>query len=301
MRYSPPKGIFPPIVTPLDENERLDVEGFERQLAHLLDAGVHGIYLLGSSGEWVSLRESVRREVVRTARRLVGDRVPLICCVMDTSTERVLDNIAWVADEGISAVATTPPFYYTPFSNDDLLAFFERVAQGCALSLFLYNIPGTTKVMIPAEVVARLADVENIVGIKDSSGNWIHTIELLDRVGEREDFAVFLGSHVLAGGAMLFGARGAVMSLANIDPATCVALYDAAMRRDVDEVHRCQRRLLHLGEIYRYGQPVPCMKTALALMGICKERATHPLMPVDARGREAIATVLRSLNLLTEP
>jgi 4-hydroxy-tetrahydrodipicolinate synthase len=299
VRFQPPKGVFPPIVTPLDERERLDVPSFERQLNRLLDAGVHGIYLLGSSGEWVTLRESVRRDVVQTARRLVGDRVPIICCVMDTSTERVLDNIAWVADEGVNAVATTPPFYYLPFANDDIVAFFEKVADGCDLPLFIYNIPSTTKVMIPPDVVAKLADVDNIVGIKDSSGNWIQAIELLDRLGKREDFAVFLGSHVLAGGAMLFGARGAVMSLANLDPTTCVALYDAAMRRDVNAVHRCQTRLLRLGAIYRHGREIPCIKTALALMNVCGERATHPLMPVDAHGREAIAAILRSLDLIT--
>lgn len=292
-------GIFPPIVTPLDEKERLDVEGFERQLNRLLKAGVHGIYLLGSSGEGVTLRESVRREVVRVASRFVGGRVPVICGVMDTSTERVLENISQVVDAGVDAVAVTPPFYYSPFSNDDLLAFFKRLAEASPVPIFLYNIPATTKVFIPPEIVEKLADVGNIVGIKDSTGSWIQAMELLDRVGEREDFAVFLGSHVLAGGAMLFGARGAVMSLANLDPGTCVALYNAAMRRDVDAVYSYQRRLLHLGAIYRYGREVPCLKTALALMNVCREYATHPLMPLDATGREAITTILRSLNLLT--
>lgn len=296
----PFRGIFPPIVTPLDEKERLDVEGFERQLNRLLEAGVHGIYLLGSSGEGVTLRESVRREVVQVARRLVGGRVPIICGVMNTSTERVLDNIAQVADEGVDAVAATPPFYYPPFSNADLVAFFERLAEASPVPLFLYNIPATTKVLIPPEVVEKLADVENIIGIKDSTGSWIQAMELLDRLGEREDFVVFLGSHVLAGGAMLFGARGAVLSLANLDPVTCVALYDAAMRRDVEAVYSHQRRLLRLGAIYRYGREVPCLKTALALMNVCREHATHPLMPVDAAGREAIMAILCSLNLLAE-
>jgi 4-hydroxy-tetrahydrodipicolinate synthase len=293
-----PMGIFPPIITPLDEHERLDEAGFERQMERLLNAGVHGIYLLGSSGEWVTLREEVRWQVVRTARRLVGDRVPMICCVMDTSTERVRDNTARVRDMGIEAVATTPPFYYMPFNNDDILAFYEKIAEHAGIPVFIYNIPSTTKVMIPAEVVATLADVPNIAGIKDSSGNWIQALELLDRLADRDDFAVFLGSHLLAGPAILFGACGGVMSLANLDPATSVHLFEAARKQDVDEVHRTQRRLLHLGGIYRHGREIPCMKTALELMGICGARTTHPLMPVSPEGRKAIAEILRSLDLL---
>ncbi|MBM3214822.1 dihydrodipicolinate synthase family protein [Candidatus Poribacteria bacterium] len=293
-----PAGVFPPIVTPLDEREGLEPAGFEAQLERLIAAGVHGIYLLGSSGEWVTLREDVRDDVVRTAVRLVNGRVPIICCVMDTSTERVLDNAARVRDLGVEAIATTPPFYYMPFANADLIDFYERVAHAAGLPTFIYNIPSTTKVMIPPEVIEELADLPNIVGIKDSSGNWIQAIELIDRVGERDDFVVFLGSHVLAGGAMLFGAKGAVMSLANIDPRACCDLFDAAMRRDIDAVHRIQRRLLHLGSIYKHGREIPCMKTALELMGVCGARATHPMMPVSPEGRTAIADILRSLDLL---
>ena len=293
-----PMGVYPPVVTPLDDEERLDVEGFERQIERLIAANVHGIYLLGSSGEWVTLRDDVRWQAGEAAVRIVADRVPLLACVMDTSTERVLDNAARMRDHGIHAIATTPPFYYPPFDENDILRFFETVARRAKMPLFIYNIPSTTKVMMTVPVISELAKIDNIIGIKDSSGNWVHTVELLDAVGERDDFVVFIGSHVLAGGAILFGAHGAVMSLANIDPATCVRLYEAARKRDVNEVWRCTQRLVRLGQIYKHAGQIPCIKAALHMMGICGARATHPHLPLTAPQRDIVANVLRSLDLL---
>jgi 4-hydroxy-tetrahydrodipicolinate synthase len=292
------RGVFPPVVTPLDAGERLDEAGFERQIERLLEAGVHGLYLLGSSGEWASLSDETRWRTVRAALRIVDGRVPIICCVMDTSTSRVVENARRARDLGVEAVAATPPYYYPPFGNEDIVAFFEQVARLTGVPVFIYNIPSTTKVNVPAGVLAQLADVPGIAGVKESSGNWAQAMELLDAVAGRDEFSVFIGSHVVAGGALLFGASGAIMSLANLDPATCCRLYDAAMKPDIEELRRCQRRLMRLGQIYRYGREVPCLKTALELMGVCASHATHPLLPLSSAGREAVADILRSLDLL---
>ncbi|GIX05798.1 MAG: dihydrodipicolinate synthase family protein [Candidatus Poribacteria bacterium] len=291
-------GVYPPIVTPLTAKEELDVSGLERQIERLIAAGVHGIYLLGTSGEGTTLRDPVRWQTVEEALRIVNGRVPLLACVSDTSTERVLENARRVRELGLSAIAVTPPYYYPAFDAREHRAFFERVAGESGLAVFIYNIPATTKEMLSAELIAQLAEVENITGIKDSTGNWVHTVELLDRVRDREGFAVFIGSHVLAGPAILYGADGGVMSLANLDPVTCVRLYEAAVRRDLETLAECTFRLTRLGQIYKVAAQVPSLKTVLHWMGVCEPHVTHPLQLPDAEQSARLRKIVEELGLL---
>ncbi len=208
------EGIFSPTITPLDEKERVDELGFVNQLNRLIDNGIHGIYLLGTSGELTTLRNTERERAMDIATKAVGGRVPIICGVMDTSTQRVIDNIETATQFGVDAVAATPGYYYPSTDDADLIQFYQAVAGSTELPVFIYNIPSTVKTAIKPQVVAELADAcENIVGIKDSSGDWTNCLNLLDLLGERMDFAVMLGSHTALGAAVLFGADGGVISV----------------------------------------------------------------------------------------
>ena len=293
------EGILPPIVTPLDENEQVDELGFVAQLNRLIDNGVHGIYLLGTSGEFVSLTSEERARAMEIAVRTVNGRVPIICGTMDSSTKRVIKNIEIAQEFGVDAVATTPPYYYPPVGDADILAFYRSVAASTDLPVVIYNIPVTTKVSIKPEVVQELNEtVENIAGIKDSSGDWTNFLKLLSYVGNSEKFSLLLGSYTVGGAAIMFGAAGAVMSIANVDPKTPVQLYEAARRGDVAEVKRLQLKLLALGKLYSYGTPACCLKTCLEIMGICRAYTTSPLMPVSASGRFELEELLREHNLI---
>ena len=294
----PPTGVFPPSVTPLDADEHLDEAGLERQLERLIGAGVHGFFMLGTSGEGTTLTDETRWAAIGAAERIVAGRVPIIAAAMDTSTERVLGNIERLSDIGVDAVAVSPPYYFMPFHDRDMLSFFTTLAEKSDLPIFMYNIPSTTKVTLSVDVIAQLATMENIVGVKDSTGNWSHGLELLDRVAAREDFSVFIGSHLIAGHGLMYGARGAIMSLVNIDPATCLALFEAGRSGDVAETVRCTRRLLRLGMIFRHGAQPPALKTALELMGICSHYSTHPNLPLTPEAVQFVETTLRELDLL---
>ncbi len=294
----PPTGLFPPCVTPLNADESLDQAGLERQLERLIGVGVHGFFMLGTSGEGTTLTDDTKWAAIKAAKRIIAGRVPIIASAMDTSTERVLQNIDGMKDVGVDAVAISPPYYFMPFHDRDMLAFFTTLAEKSSLPIFIYNIPSTTKVTLSVDVIAQLAGMDNIIGVKDSTGNWAHGVELLDRVAERDDFAVFLGSHLVAGQGLMFGARGAIMSLANIDPETCLALYEAGRDGDVAEVVRCTRRLLRLGSIFRHGGQPPALKTALELMGICGHQSTHPNLPLTPEAVVFVEDTLRELDLL---
>ena len=293
------EGIFSPTITPLDEKERVDELGFVNQLNRLIDNGIHGIYLLGTSGEFTTLTNTERERAMDIATKAVGGRVPIICGVMDTSTQRVIQNIETATQFGVDAVAATPGYYYPSTDDADLIQFYRAVAGSTELPVFIYNIPSTVKTAIKPQVVAELADAcDNIIGIKDSSGDWTNCLNLLALLGDRTDFAVMLGSHTAIGAAVLFGADGGVISISNVAPKESVALYNAAKARDIGEVHRLQKLLLQLSKMYTYGQGVSGMKACLEILGVCNAYTTGPLLPISDAAKAELRELLTALEIL---
>ena len=293
------EGIFAPTITPLDEKERVDELGFVNQLNRLIDSGVHGIYLLGTSGEFTTLTNTERERAMDIAVKAVGGRVPIICGVMDTSTQRVIQNIEIAEQFGVDTVAATPGYYYSSTDDADLIEFYKTIAASTELPVFIYNIPSTVKTAIKPQVVAELAeDCDNIVGIKDSSGDWTNCLSLLTLLGDRTDFAIMLGSHTALGAAVLFGADGGVVSIANVAPKESVALYNAAKARDIDEVHRLQKLLLRLSKMYTYGQGVSGMKACLEILGVCSAHTTSPLLPISDAAKAELRQLLEDEGIV---
>ncbi len=294
------EGIFTPTVTPLDEKERIDELGFVKQLNRLIDNEVHGIYLLGSSGEFTTLTNSERERALDIATKTIAGRVPIICCVMDTSTQRVIQNIEIAQQYKVDAVAATPGYYYPSTDDADIIKFYRAIAASTDLPVLIYNIPSTTKTAIKPQIIVQLADdCENIVGMKDSSGDWINCLNLLSLLGERDDFAIFIGSHYIIGAAMLFGADGGVISISNVAPKESVALYNAAKTRNIDEVDRLQQWMIKLSKLYSYGQGVSGMKACLEILGVCNAYTTSPLLPLTDTEKAELRELLTELRLLS--
>ena len=292
------EGIFSPTVTPLDEKERVDERGFVNQLNRLINNGIHGIYLLGTSGEFTTLTNTERERAMDIAIKAIGGRVPVICGVMDTSTQRVIQNIEIAEQFGVDAVAATPGYYYTSTDDADLIEFYQTVAASTQLPVFVYNIPSTVKTFIKPEVVVQLAEAcENIIGIKDSTGDWTNCLNLLALLGDRTDFTIMLGSHTALGAALLFGADGGVVSISNVAPKQSVALYNAAKARDIDELHRLQKWLLRLSKMYTYGQGVSGMKACLEILGVCSAHTTSPLLPLTDTEKAELRELLTALGV----
>ncbi len=295
------RGIVPPVVTPLDPTsaeERVDEAALTSQLERLVAAGVHGLFFLGSTGEQPALRDAERRRAVRIAHRVVGGRIPLIVGTMAASTSRAIDNIQAAAEDGANAVAVTPPHYYPSRGAAEQVAHYEACARASPIPVVIYNIPSTTKVMVAPSTMARVAEIEGIVGIKDSSGDFVHFLRVLEAVAGRADFRVMIGTPPLAGAAVLAGGAGAVPGVANIDPATMLGVYRAARTGDREALGRLQPRVHRLMDIVQFGAPIVCIKTAMELMGLGPSRACLPLQPLDAGSREFVAAILRELGLL---
>ena len=292
------EGIYTPTITPLDENEHIDEKAFARHLDRLIDNGIHGIWLLGTSGEYVALTDEQRKLAIQVAVDRVNGRIPIICGTMDSSTKRVVRNVEIAQKLGVDAVAMTPPYYYPPNSDADIIAFYKSVAASTDLPVVIYNIPQMTKVMVKAEVADELnATVENIVGIKDSSGSWENFLKMLAYMGNDEGFSILIGSYLLAGAAITLGAEGGVVSISNVDPKTPVKMYEAAKAKKINELNELQFRILKLGKLYTYGSPISCLKTCLEIMGLCRAYTTSPLLPIDEKGRSELKALLEEHNL----
>jgi 4-hydroxy-tetrahydrodipicolinate synthase len=267
---------------------------------HILAGGVHGLFILGTSGEAPDLSYRLRREVVDRVCRQVKHRVPVLVGITDTSLVEAANFAGYAADAGADAVVSAPPYYFAA-GQPELVNFVEELVQKLALPLYLYNMPQMTKVQFEAETLRRVSHLERIAGLKDSSGNLKYFGELVDLKRERPDWTVLVGPEHLLCDAMLRGGDGGVNGGANIIPELFVTLFDALTRGDVLRVAQLQEQVLKLGEIYSVGQHasavVKGMKCACSLLRICSDRMAAPFEAFKTSEREKVKTVLRTLNL----
>ena len=295
-------GVIPPLVTPLLPDGTLDVAGAERLVEHVLTGGVHGLFLLGTTGEAPDLAQAVRRDYVRRVCRQVAGRVPVLVGITDTVFEDSISLGKFAEDCGAAALVAAPPYYFAA-GQPELLAYYAHLADSVSLPLFLYNMPSQVKVMIEVKTVVELAKHPNIVGLKDSSGNIGYFNSCRYHLRDRKDFSILMGPEEAMGEAVLMGASGGVAGGANIFPKTFVDIYDAAVAKDVDRVRELQERVMRVSSlIYGIGHHnssfVKGVKCALSLMGICADSLAAPREPFNADDRELVRRRLVELGAL---
>jgi 4-hydroxy-tetrahydrodipicolinate synthase len=296
------KGIIPPMATPLVDVDSLDVRGTENLVEHILSGGVHGLFLLGTTGEGPALSYKLRRELIERVCDQVGSRVPLLVGITDSAYVEALSIAEVAAKAGASGIVMAPPFYYQ-FSQADIMRLIEGTAQASALPLYLYNQPGLTKISFHPATVARLAEIPNVLGLKDSSGDMSYLKRVLELVGQRyPEFSVLVGPEHLLVEALLCGAHGGVPGGANIFPHLVVRLYNAFVAGTYDEMHALQAEINALGApIWNADETEPGhlrrLKAALSLMGICSGIPTWPYQPSTSEESRQIEAHLEKYGM----
>ena len=295
-------GVIPPMVTPLTPDGSLDVRGVERLVEHIVAGGVHGLFLLGTTGEAPDLPYEVRRELVERACRQVAGRIPVLVGITDTVFSESLKLAKFAKSCGASALVAAPPYYFAA-GQPELVDYYTRLADGIPLPLYLYNMPSQVKVMIEVKTVVELAKHPNVAGLKDSSGNIGYFNACRYHLRDRKDFAILIGPEEAMGEVVLMGASGGVAGGANLFPRTFVDIYDAAVAKDVDRVRELQERIMRVSSlIYGVGHHnsrfVKGVKCALSLMGICSDAMAAPREPFNAADRETIRCRLVELGAL---
>ena len=299
-------GVVPPVVTPDTPDHQLDVVSFERSINRLIEAGVDGLFFLGSSGEVVFATDERRDQIVREAVRIVDHRVPVLVGIIDTETERVLEHGRRALALGADALVATAPFYALG-GPADIEEHFRILHQELDAPLFAYDIPVCVHTKLSWKMLARLGAEGVLAGVKDSSGDDV-SFRYLVQENEKNGHPLTLltGHEIVVDGALLSGADGSVPGLANVEPEGYVRMWKAAQEGNWAEVKREQDRLTEISHIFDvttgvqgYGAGVGAFKCALNLMGIFdSDQMPRPVKPLDGQNREAIKQVLIANGLL---
>jgi len=281
------------MVTPLLDNATLDIEGVERLVEHILAGHVHGLFLLGTTGEAPDLGYELRHELVKRVCKQVKGRVPVMVGVTDTVFSESLRLAQTAEKAGAAAVVAAPPYYFAP-GQPELVEYYNHLANHLPLPLFLYNMPSHTKVMIDPYTAKTLSENSNIIGLKDSSANIVYFNSVRHILREREDFSVLMGPEEALGEVVLMGAHGGVCGGANLFPQLFVDTYNAAVAGDVARVRALQERIMKVsGALYGVGRHVSSflkgVKCSLDLMGICSDFMAEPF----SRFREEERSIIR--------
>lgn len=259
-------GIVPPVSTPFTESGEIDVPSLERLVDWQLDAGVHGLFMLGSTSETAVLTSTQRALIVETAARVANGRAPIMAGTMDMSTERVIENGLAAKQAGAEALVVTCPYYIRP-SQGEIIDHFRMVKDAVGLPVVAYDIPFAVQTKLSTATVMTLAREGTIVGIKDSSGDDGTFRAWLIEARTIPGFKALTGSELIVDGMLMMGAAGAVPGLCNVDPHGYVNIWNLVNQGDYAGAIAEQDRLVKLFEIISVGDKSRLGFTAAALGG----------------------------------
>jgi dihydrodipicolinate synthase/N-acetylneuraminate lyase len=292
----PLTGVVPPVVTPLRDRDTLDAEGLERLLAHLLEGGVAGVFLLGTTGEGPSLGYRLRREVIERSCRALRRRVPVLVGISDTAFVESVALARHAAEAGADALVLAPP-YYMPEGQPELRDYLEHLLPELPLPLYLYNMPALTKVALAPDTVRWAMDQPRIIGLKDSSGDLGYFNRLLTLLPARPDWSLLMGPEEMLAASVLMGGHGGVAGGANLFPRLYVDTVAAARAGDLPRARALHERIMQVStRLYAIGRHpsavIKGIKGALQCLGICDDFMAEPFHrfrdPERQRVREAV-------------
>ncbi|MGY4398929.1 dihydrodipicolinate synthase/N-acetylneuraminate lyase [Sphingomonas sp. UYAg733] len=285
-------GVYPAATTQFNEALAVDLDATQAVQVALVDDGVDGLVLLGTCGENNSLEPHEKRTVLRAAREAVGGRVPLVAGVSEMTTERAIAYASEAEAIGIDALMLLPAMVYVP-TPDELCHHFRAVAEATSLPIMLYNNPPAYRVAIGFDTLDRLADLPNIVAVKESAPDSRRFTDMINRYGGR--FTLMAGLDDIALEGLMLGAAGWVSGLTSAFPMESVALVAAVDRGDLAEARRIYRWFMPLLHLDADHDLVQSIKLAEQIMGRGSERVRMPRQPLaGARRDEVIAMVERA-------
>lgn len=275
------QGIFPPMITPLNPDFSLDVAHAEKLIEHLIEGGVHGIFIIGTTGESASISLDVKSDLIRLTCKKVNGRVPVLVGITECSFVQSLDLADIAFESGASALVAAPPFYIN-IDQTELINYYQKLADAVKLPLFLYDMPSHTKVKIDVESAVVLSAHPNIIGLKDSSGNKDNYLALCAAFKDQPEFKLFIGPEEILSESLEMGGHGGVCGGGNLFPKLYVNLYEAFQKNEMEKVQSLQETILFLSEnIYQNGtyksSYLKGLKASLSFEGLCDGTLALPL------------------------
>ena len=292
-------GIVPPLVTPMKGRDQLDRSGLERLLERVITGGVHGIFILGTTGEAPSLSYWLRREVIQLACKQIDGRLPVFVGISDTSIVESIKLAELAGDHGAEALVLAPPYYF-PAGQDELIGYVEDILPQLPLPLMLYNFPSVTNSWFEIESLKRLSALGKIVGVKDSSGDLGYYEELCKLKKIRPDWSMLIGPEALMTASLDLGGDGGISGGANVFPNLFADCYTAKMEGKKEKVTELSRKIEMFQEVYTMGKHlsrfVIATKCCLSILGICSDYVEQPFQRFGPSQRAAIEKILEKMK-----
>lgn len=262
------QGIIPPILTPMFEDESINEQELRHQVNRMIDAKAHGVFPLGTNGEGYALTAAEKRRVLEVVVDEARGRVPVYAGTGCVSTRETIEMSRMAQDLGADVLSVIVP-YFAAASQEELYAHFMEVAEAVDLPIVLYNIPARTGNALAPATVERLAkNAPNIVGAKDSSGNFDNMKQYIERTTNiGKEFSVLSGNDALILPALVFGGKGGIAGCANAFPRTMVEIYEAFEAGDLERAKKVQDSIRPFRNVFRYGNPNSIIKIAAGLLG----------------------------------
>jgi 4-hydroxy-tetrahydrodipicolinate synthase len=289
-------GVFPYLVSPVDEHGRVKVAELTRLANDLIDAGVHGLTPLGSTGEFAYLNREQRHCIVETVVRAAGGRVPVVAGVAATTIADAVEQTVAYDKLGVDGILGILEAYF-PIAEDGVVAYFTAIANATALPVVLYTNPQFQRSDLTLPAIERLAKVQNIRYIKDASSDTGRLLSIINAVGDR--IRVFSASAHIPACVMLIGGVGWMAGPACVVPRQSVELYDLCRARRWEDAMQLQRKLWRMNRVFAKYNLAACIKGGLELQGYAVGAPLPPQSPLSDAGRSEVKSILAELESLT--
>lgn len=292
-----PYGIIPPIITPFTEDGRFNESVFRKMVNHLIHEGVHGVFPLGTTGEFYAFSDEEVRYILEVCKDEVAGRVPVYAGANHITTRGAIRLVHIAEEVGVDAVSVLTPMFVSQ-TQDEVYAFYKSVAESTSLPVIVYNNKPKTNVTVTPETIAKLAEIPNIVGVKDSTGDFTNTEEYIRLTRGNDHFHVLLGRDTLIHAGLCYGAAGAIASCANVAPRIAADIYDKYMAGDIAGSLEAQFTLAPLRIACNMGTFPAVIKEGLVMQGFPVGKCLEPIAELTAAEKEKLHKVLSEMGLL---
>lgn len=292
-----PYGIIPPIITPFTEDGKFNEPVFRKMVNHLIEEGVHGVFPLGTTGEFYAFSEEEVRYILEVCKDEVAGRVPVYAGANHITTRGTIRLVHIAEEVGVDAVSVLTPMFVSQ-TQPEVYAFYKSVAESTSLPVIVYNNKPKTNVTVTPETIAKLAEIPNIVGVKDSTGDFTNTEEYIRLTRGNDHFHVLLGRDTLIHAGLCYGAAGAIASCANVAPRIAADIYDKYMAGDIAGSLEAQFTLAPLRIACNMGTFPAVIKEGLVMQGFPVGKCLEPIAELTPTEKEKLRHVLQDMGLL---
>lgn len=290
-----PYGIIPAMVTPLTEDDKVNEAALRKLTNYLIDGGVHGVFAVGSQGEFWALDPDEKKHIWEVVVEEANGRTLVYGGTAGVTTRESVKLTRMAEEAGVDAVSVLTPYFLSP-TEDELYDHFKAIADAVSIPVLLYGNPARTGVKLSPKLVGRLAEIDNIVGMKDSSGDLTLTMQYIQDTPD--DFALLMGRDTLIFTGLLSGATGAIAATGNVCPDLVASIYEHFIAGDYEAAKQAQDALAPLRIAFSWGTFPVVIKEALNLMGMGAGPARAPVGPMSPDQRERLRDVLIQMNVL---